>query len=148
MIISGVKAPDGTPVKLEPSGTIEAEHDFLVREADVGVWSGQRIALNAMLAGQLVLFVERKPSEAGLAKLVPRGEAQAVAYSRTWRIAAAQDAVDQALALAAGAPPGVPPVGLERQIAGAIEGTGKSWDEALWDTVHARRAEVGGGIPI
>lgn len=126
--------------QLRAAGTTAEECDLLVRERAAGGWSGQRVELNAFTSPRFIEFIEHQFASAGVAKVVPTAEALDRAFGRAWAVAQIQEAVDAAVAnAAAGEKPAVPE-GLRSQIATAIQGTDRPWDEALADIARELRA--------
>jgi DNA topoisomerase VI subunit B len=125
--------------RLRECGATEEECDFLARPAGHG-WAGERVELNAMTSPQFIAFLEDKLARAGVAKVVPDGDALTKAYGRAWRGAVAQDAIDRAMEEAeAVEAPEVPP-DLAGRIAARIKGTARRWDDALWEIIREARA--------
>jgi DNA topoisomerase VI subunit B len=123
--------------RLRECGATDDERNFLVREERAGGWDGERVELNAMTSPQFIAFLEGKFAELGVRKVVPEGDALASAYRRAWRTAAAQAAIDRAVADQGEADvPDMPP-DLAERITRAIEGGPQPWDEALWQIVRA-----------
>jgi hypothetical protein len=122
--------------RLRECGATKEECDFLVRGGGAGGWHGQRVELNTMASPQFIAFVERKFAEAGVGKVVPRGDVLGDAYRRACRIAQAQAAIDRAVAELRDAELPEAPPDLAEQLARAVEGTDLAWDEALWMMVR------------
>jgi DNA topoisomerase VI subunit B len=127
---------------LRECGATADECAFLVGRQTAGGWAGERVELNAMTTAQFTAFVERKLAEAGVKKVVPRGEDLRRAYRRAEALAAIQEAIDRARSEVGTEKPRPVPRDLGARIAGVIEGTGKSWDQALWEILCEQR---GGG---
>jgi hypothetical protein len=96
-----------------------------------GHWSGRRVELNAMTSGQLVEWIERKLTEHGVKKLVPRADTLAQAYQRATRLARIQELLDAPDENPATVPPDLG----ERVAAVLAQHPECSWDDAIWDLI-------------
>ncbi len=132
-------------VALRAAGATEEECCFLVGDRTTGGrWSGRRVELNAFSSPRLIEFIEHKFREVGVAKVVPNGETLEAAYRCAWAAAEIQKAVDEAVARVSARPAPPAPPDLAAEVARAVEGTDKPWDDALADIVRTARAQRGG----
>jgi DNA topoisomerase VI subunit B len=124
---------------LRESGATEEECDFLVRWQTGASWAGERVELNAMTSTQFIEFLERKLTEVGAAKLVPSDDDLRSAWRRAWGLVQVQEAMDAAVQRLCDASGASQPPDLPAQVLARIKGTGKSWDEALWEIAREKR---------
>lgn len=118
---------------LRVCGATEEEIRFLVRSGRPKAWTGKRVELNALTSEQLINFIERKLQEHGVQKVVPASdEYLAAAYKRAAILAKAQAQVDRLFAELAEQDVEIPD-NLRQRLADRLEGSGQSWDEALFD---------------
>jgi hypothetical protein len=130
--------------KLRECGAAEEECAFLVSGRSGGHWSGRRVEMNAFTSPQFIEFIGHKFAGVGVKKVVPDGASLDGAFRRAWAAAQVQEAIDEAVARAAGGDSPAMPRGLPAKIARAIAGTDKSWDEALSEVVREMRAKQAG----
>src|SRR5262249_25140282 len=116
---------------LRQQGATQEERDFLVGRKTASGWIGERVELNAMTSRQFIDFLERKLEAAGVSKLVPDEAVLVKAYRRAAAIASIERAVDAAIDGHQADGVTVPP-GLADSVRAEIEGTGLSWDDAVW----------------
>ena len=118
-------------INLRRSGATQEEIDFLVHGWDCGRWVGKRVELNAMTSEVFIQFIEKVLVEHGVRKLVPSADTLGKAYKRAVRIAAAEQAMHEAME--SHCDDGViVPDDLRKVVEETIEGTPQSWDEAVW----------------
>jgi hypothetical protein len=104
-------------------------------------WMGQRVELNAMPSDQLVAWLERKLTEAGVRKVMP----EQVSLENAYRLAIRTQAVNEEMArvharLAQDGNISIPADLAERMQVRLAEDPRLSWDEVLWQLV-----QFGGG---
>jgi hypothetical protein len=92
--------PDKIRDRLERNGATDNEIAFLME--------GQRVELNALTSDEFVAFVERKLTEAGIAKVVPSKDQLETAYRLFARSERIRTIVEEAIAADAGAEIAVP----------------------------------------
>jgi hypothetical protein len=96
----GNTGPDKIRDRLKLNGATQEEIAFLME--------GQRVELNAMASDQFVAFVERKLTEAGIAKMVPSKDQLEAAYRLFARSERIRTIVEEAIAADADAEIAVP----------------------------------------
>jgi hypothetical protein len=116
-----------------------------VRISSASTWvaagSGQRVELNAFTSPRIIEFVEHKFEQEGVSKLIPDTESLKCAFRRAWITGRIQEALDQAAAKNADDETPAMPPGLSSKISEAIQGTAKSWDDALSQIVRDMRCQ-------
>ena len=117
---------------LRESGASAGECDFLVRGGYSKAWHGHRVELNAMTSDQFVSWLKEKLEQAGVRKVVPDAITLERAYKRDICIARVQKVVDQVVAKQGEMNVEIPS-GLLSRIGAMIQGTDKSWDQAVWE---------------
>src|SRR5262249_19831749 len=132
--------PKDPRVKLRECGATAEECDFLVARRTAAGWMGERVELNEMTSPQFIDFLERKLQAAGAVKLVPSAEILAAQYQRAQQLSALAKLLDRALEDSLEGQAALP-ADLAAQVRERIEGTGLSWDQAVWQIVRERTAK-------
>jgi len=103
---------------------------------------GERVELNAMTSGQLVSWLERKLTEAGVEKVMPEKPVLTAAYQRAVFLQRAEEEIErQRESLTPIGEPG--PRDLSAKVRRLLgKDPTMSWDEAVWELVRKSR---GGG---
>ena len=115
--------PDKIRDRLERNGATDNEIAFLME--------GQRVELNALTSDEFVAFVERKLTEAGIAKVVPSKDQLETAYRLFARSERIRTIVEEAIAADAGAEIAVPD-DLEAQVRDFLaENPEVPWDDGV-----------------
>ena len=128
-------------IGLRIAGATDAECAFLVQESSTGRWSGRRVELNALTSPRFIEFLEHKFAALGVKKVVPAASVLKSAYRRAWANAVLQDTIETAAAAIGQGDVPAFPRGLASKLAADIDGTTKTWDEALATFVRERRAK-------
>jgi hypothetical protein len=124
-------------INLRKSGATRAECDFLASGGRAGKWEGRRVELNELTSPQFIALLEDKLREAGVRKVVPRGEVLEAAYRLQVKRARVQQIIDKALEDMETEDEDVEvPDDLRQKLAEKIEGKPISWDKALWQIVN------------
>jgi hypothetical protein len=119
----GNVSPSKIRERLKTNGATADEIAFLLE--------GQRVELNAMTSDQFVAFVERKLTEAGIAKIVPPKDQLGEAYRVFARSERIRTIVEEAIAADAGAEIAVPD-DLEAQVRDFLaENPEVPWDDGV-----------------
>ncbi len=120
-------------VNLKACGATTEEVKFLVRGGWPRNWHGMRVELNALTSEQFIHFIERKLEEHGVQKVVPKDDKfLAAAYKRAVIVARLQKKIDEIFPDMADENVDIPK-DLHQRLAATLEGTGQSWDDALFD---------------
>jgi hypothetical protein len=114
---------------LRRNGATPEECDFLVSRTKPP-YIGKRCELNELTTPDLIRLVKRGLEAAGVKKVIPDEETLKKAYLLAWRKRKIQEAADRT-AQRVNKTFTVTPTGLEEKVRGMIEGTTKSWDEAI-----------------
>ena len=96
----GNTSPDKIRIRLKLNGATLEEIDFLM--------AGQRVELNAMTSDQFVVFIERKLTEAGIAKVVPSKDLVDEVYRLFARSKQIEEIVEKEIAALADAEIAIP----------------------------------------
>lgn len=130
---------------LRRTGATPAECDFLVHGA-ARRWEGNRVELNAMPSDVFIKWLEAKLAEVGVTKVVPGADDLIRAYRRAARLAAVQDLIDELEATTDTEQDTPVPDDLAARVQTVIEGSAKSWDDAVWELAREERdgAKTGG----
>ena len=127
----GAASPDKIRDRLRRNGATTAEIDFLM--------NGQRVELNAMTSDQFIAFVERKLTEAGIAKVIPKKKQLAAAYRLFVRSARTEEAVKEAIDRLDDEEISVPDDLEARVRAYLAEHPDQPWDHAVRETAEGHR---------
>ena len=119
-------------VNLLESGATEEEAAFLVEGGRPKSWHGKRVELNAMDSDQLVKWLESKLKEVGVEKVVPEQEVLEKAYSRAYKLARIQEALDKVIEGYKDKKVSVPD-DLIDIVSKEIDGSFIAWDDAIKD---------------
>jgi hypothetical protein len=124
--------PDKIRDRLERNGATDNEIAFLME--------GQRVELNALTSDEFVAFVERKLTEAGIAKVVPSKDQLETAYRLFARSERIRTIVEEAIDADADAEIAVPD-DLEAQVRAYLaEHSDEPWEDAVLDAVDGDEA--------
>ena len=133
-------------VNLLESGATEEECSFLVQSGYSRNWHGKRVELNAMDSDQLVKWLESKLKEVGVKKVVPEQAVLEKAYSRAYKLAQIQDALDKVIESCNDKEVSVPD-DLIDIVSNKIDGSFIAWDDAIKDIAFQNRPKEQRVIP-
>lgn len=125
-------------VNLLESGATEEEAAFLVEGGRPKSWHGKRVELNAMDSDQLVKWLESKLKEVGVKKVVPGQEVLEKAYSRAYKLAQIQEALDKVIEDYKNKEVSVPD-DLIDIVGKEIDGSFMAWDDAVREIAFQNR---------
>ncbi len=114
------------------------ECNFLVQAGRPRNWRGERVELNAMPSGRFISWLEKKLEFYGCTKLIPDEETLKMAYQRSLKLAALQNAIDTTIE-SFGELPAVPE-DLQGKITEWLKvHPSSSWDDAVYHLARMRQ---------
>jgi hypothetical protein len=128
--------------RLKECGATQEECSFLAQpeqRCQHTGWTGKRVELNALTSEQFIDFLERKLVEIGVKKLVPDAQILETVFRRLWKVAAMQEAIDQAVQEMKEVEIPEPASDLADKVAALIEGKAIPWETAVAAIVQKAR---------